>query len=74
MEEVTDDDGEGVMLRKADSTYQRNRSNTLLKVKTFTDADGKVIGHEDGKGRLKGMTGALVIRMKSGKEFKVGTG
>ena len=74
MEEVTSDEGEGVMLRKADSLYQRSRSSTLLKVKHFSDADGKVVGHEPGKGRLKGLCGALVIKMKNGNEFRVGTG
>ena len=61
-------------LRDPNSSYQRSRSSSLLKVKVFSDADGEVVSHEAGKGRLKGLCGALVIRMECGKEFKVGTG
>lgn len=74
LNEVTKYDGEGVMLRDVDSSYHRCRSSSLLKVKTFSDADGVVVAHEAGKGRLIGLCGALVIKMKCGKEFKVGTG
>ena len=37
------------MLRKAKSLYVGKRSDTLLKVKTFFDAEAKVIGYEPGK-------------------------
>lgn len=74
LKEVIKYDGEGVMLRDPNSSYQRSRSSSLLKVKVFSDADGEVVSHEAGKGRLKGLCGALVIRMECGKEFKVGTG
>ena len=31
--------GEGLMIRKPKSTYVNGRSNTLLKIKTFHDAE-----------------------------------
>jgi len=60
------------MLRKAASHYEGKRSSTLLKVKTFYDAEAKVIGYENGKGKYQGMTGSLTCQMASGKKFNVG--
>jgi DNA ligase-1 len=66
--------GEGLMLREPGSKYETNRSSTLLKVKTFHDAEGVVIGHQKGEGKHKGRLGALWVRLPSGIEFRVGTG
>ncbi|MBW3542372.1 MAG: DNA ligase [Planctomycetes bacterium] len=66
--------GEGLMLRQPASRYEAGRSNTLLKVKTFHDEDAVVVEHAGGKGRHKGRLGALVVRLKDGTEFSVGTG
>lgn len=76
--------GEGLMLRRADSFYVRGRSATLLKVKTFFDAEARVVGYTAGKGKHKGTVGALecgAIRFSNGKltlaegtAFNVGTG
>lgn len=41
------------MLREAGSLYIGKRSSTLLKVKTFFDAEAKVIGYEAGKVRTR---------------------
>ena len=62
------------MLREPGSRYEAGRSTTLLKIKTFHDADGVVVEHVAGKGRHKGRMGALVVRMSDGTEFSVGTG
>jgi DNA ligase 1 len=70
--------GEGVMARDPKSASENKRSNKLLKVKTFQDAEAEIIGYEEGTGRLEGMVGAIQCRMtkENGKviEFKVGTG
>jgi DNA ligase-1 len=66
--------GEGLMLRQPCSKYEPGRSTTLLKVKTFHDADAVVVEHVAGKGRHKGRLGALVVRMPDDTEFSVGTG
>ncbi len=66
--------GEGLMLRQPGSTYEAGRSATLLKVKSFHDAEAEVIGHEPGKGRHKGRLGALTVRLPDGTQFSVGTG
>ncbi|KAK7453457.1 hypothetical protein VKT23_011730 [Stygiomarasmius scandens] len=74
LKEVETLGGEGLMLRKAGSLYEGHRSGTLLKIKTFYDAEAVVVGHDPGKGRNAGVTGALKCKMESGKLFNVGTG
>lgn len=66
--------GEGLMLREPGSMYVAGRSATLLKVKTFHDAEAVVVGHEAGKGRHAGRLGALTVQLANGKQFSVGTG
>ena len=66
--------GEGLMARKPKSLYEAGRSSTLLKVKTFHDAEARVIGHVAGLGRHKGRLGALLVELADGTKFNVGTG
>ncbi len=66
--------GEGLMLRQPGSRYEVGRSTTLLKVKTFHDAEARVVAHAPGEGRHKGRAGALVVEMANGTRFSVGTG
>lgn len=66
--------GEGLMLRQPASTYEVGRSFTLLKIKSFRDAEGVVLSHQPGKGKFKGMLGALGVQLPDGTEFSVGTG
>lgn len=66
--------GEGLMLRQPGSAYEVGRSMTLLKVKSFKDAEATVVGHQPGAGKHKGRLGALLVRLADGKEFAVGTG
>jgi DNA ligase-1 len=66
--------GEGLMLRQPGSKYVAGRSATLLKVKTFHDAEAVVVGHQAGAGRHKGRLGALLVRLPDGTDFAIGTG
>lgn len=66
--------GEGLMMRKPGSKYDVGRSSSLLKVKTFMDAEARVVEYVAGAGRHKGRTGALVVELANGKKFSVGTG
>jgi DNA ligase-1 len=66
--------GEGVMIKDPNSPYENKRSNFLLKVKKFDDAEATVIGHEKGTGRCSGMLGALRVVGDDGTEFKIGSG
>ncbi len=62
------------MLRRPHSHYESGRSSTLLKVKTFHDAEGCVVAHLPGKGRHAGRLGAVVVQLPNGLTFSVGTG
>jgi DNA ligase 1 len=66
--------GEGLMLRRPGSPYEAGRSSTLLKVKTFHDAEARIVGHEPGTGRHRGRLGALLVALANGTRFAVGTG
>jgi DNA ligase-1 len=66
--------GEGLMLRRPGSKYEAGRSSSLLKVKSFRDAEAKIVAHEPGTGRHKGRLGSLRVQMPDGTEFSVGTG
>lgn len=66
--------GEGLMLHKGNSLYHSGRSNDLLKVKQYNDAEATVIKHITGKGKFKGMLGAMLVETKKGLRFKIGSG
>lgn len=72
--EVVKAGGEGLMLHRADALYETGRSEVLLKVKAWHDAEAKVIGYVSGKGRFQGMLGALKVRAPDGREFALGSG
>ena len=62
------------MLHRADASYTTGRSDVLLKMKRWNDAEATVIGHQPGKGKYAGMLGALRVRTTDGVEFMLGTG
>ncbi|MCG8563626.1 MAG: DNA ligase [Desulfobacterales bacterium] len=66
--------GEGLMLRRPGSPYRAGRSRDILKVKTFQDAEARVVGHRPGKGRHRGRMGALEVELPNGTRFALGTG
>lgn len=72
-DKVIANNGEGVMLRRADTPYEFKRTGNLRKYKRFMDSDATVIGYEPGKGKHEGVVGALKVRM-DGVEFRVGSG
>lgn len=74
LDEVVRAGGEGLMLHLADAPYETGRSDVLLKMKPWQDAEAVVIGHQAGKGRFAGMLGALKVRTPEGREFLLGTG
>ena len=66
--------GEGVMLHREDSLYRAERSDDLLKLKPYQDADARVVAHLPGQGKYIGMLGALLVRASDGTQFRIGTG
>ena len=66
--------GEGLMLHHGDSVYHAGRSDAVLKVKSYQDAEARVIGHVGGQGKFAGMLGALQVETADGRRFRLGTG
>ena len=74
LDEILKLGGEGLMLHRADALYTTGRSDVLLKMKLWHDAEATVIGHQPGKGKYAGTLGALRVRNADGVEFMLGTG
>lgn len=51
---------EGAMLKR-DVPYNFKRSDALLKLKTFQELDGVIVGKFEGKGKHKGKLGGLIV-------------
>lgn len=66
--------GEGLMLHLGSSRYKATRSDDLLKLKKYSDAEAVVLAHVPGKGKFKGLMGSLEVKTKDNIRFKIGTG
>ena len=73
LKKVVAEDKEGIMVNMNDALYVTKRSDALLKVKEFHTIDLKIIGYEEGSGRLKGTLGAIIVDYK-GHSVNVGSG
>ena len=62
------------MLRDLNSPYLSGRNNSLLKLKSYRDQEARVIGYKQGKGRLKGKIGSILVRTEDNLEFYIGSG
>lgn len=65
---------EGAMLKDPDAPYAFTRSDRLLKFKPFRDADLRVVGFQEGRGRHRGRLGALLCEDEDGVQTRVGSG
>jgi DNA ligase-1 len=71
---IVDAGGEGLVLHKGDSLYNAGRSDDLLKVKPYLDAEACITAHFPGTGKYTNLLGALEVRTPSGMVFRIGTG
>ena len=74
LDEIVTKGGEGLMLHRADSLYHSGRSDDLLKLKPWQDAEATVVEILPGKGKFSGMMGSLLVTDESGRRFRIGTG
>ncbi|MDR9500529.1 MAG: DNA ligase [Desulfurivibrionaceae bacterium] len=74
LQRIEEAGGEGLMVRRPDAPYVAGRSADIRKVKSFQDAEAKVVGHLPGKGRNSGRLGSLLVELADGTRFKIGSG
>ena len=61
LEEVTNEGGEGLIVRHPTMPWKPGRDWGLLKVKKLRDSEGIVVGWKPGLGKFDGMMGSLTI-------------
>ncbi|GAD89554.1 hypothetical protein VHA01S_021_00480 [Vibrio halioticoli NBRC 102217] len=66
--------GEGLMVRNKHSVYIAGRSEALYKIKLHQDAEARVIGYKQGKGKYQHLVGALHVESPQGVRFYIGSG
>ena len=74
LQEVISQGGEGLVLHRADAPWQAGRTEALFKLKPQADDEARVVGYQAGKGRLQGLTGALLLETPQGQRFALGAG
>ena len=60
---------EGAMLRNVGGLYANKRSADLIKVKEMQDDEFKIVGIDEGRGKLAGCVGSFICKTKSGDTF-----
>ncbi len=74
LDDVVGQGGEGLMLRRGDSLPTVGRSDDLLKVKKYQDAEAIIVAHLPGKGKFEGVLGSVRVERPDGRQFHIGTG
>lgn len=74
LKRVVQSGGEGLMLHRGSSFYHAARSDDLLKLKPFQDAEARVVAHLPGKGKHRGRMGALLVETPEKVRFHLGAG
>lgn len=62
------------MLHRGDAPYAARRSDDLLKLKPYEDAEARVLAHLPGRGKYAGLLGALLVERPDGLQFRLGGG
>ena len=74
LNDITTNKGEGLMLHREDAHYYVGRTANIMKLKKHQDAEATVIAYIKGKGKYKGLLGALKVKTTEGITFKIGSG
>ncbi len=74
LQDLVSHDAEGLVVRDPTKPYQTGRSPDALKVKKYSDTECTVVAYKAGKGKISGLTGALVCRMDNGELVTIGSG
>ena len=74
-DKITRNGGEGLMLNIADAPYEGKRTRNILKIKKFNTADLRVIDTFEGKGKMVGSLGGIVVELTvKNNVYKVSVG
>ena len=65
---------EGAILKKIKGKYTFKRTSDWMKVKPIVEDEFEICGFKEGRGRLKGMLGAIFIKTQQGTKTQVGGG
>ena len=68
--QYTDEGFEGAIVRNPKAPYQHHRTKDLLKYKKFRDAEYKIIGYNEGRGKLKNCLATFLLVDEKGVTFK----
>ena len=74
LDQVVKNKGEGLMLHHQHAYYHAGRSNQLMKLKQYQDAEAIVLKHISGKGKYQQQLGSLLVKTTEGITFKIGSG
>ena len=74
LKKIESKNGEGVVVRDPNAKYIAKRTSKALKVKSFLDTECRVISHNAGKGKYKGLLGSITCKMDNNVSFKIGSG
>jgi len=66
--------GEGIMINKSNTMYSVGRDKNLLKLKPYYDDEAIVLAHFLGQGKYAKVLGAMLVKNRQGKVFKLGSG
>ena len=66
------------MLHRAQAMFTDGRSDSILKLKPYMDAEAVVLEHLPGQGKYEGLMGSIRVRWQTSAneyvEFNIGTG
>lgn len=74
LDKEVNDGAEGLVVRDPNVTYQVGRNHFALKVKPKYDAECRVIGYTEGRGKYIGQVGALICVNAQDQHLKLGSG
>lgn len=74
--EVSDLNGEGLIIRHPHTVWEPARLHTILKLKAERDAEASIIGYISGRetdrgSKLRGLIGAFILQMEDGTKFEL---
>lgn len=73
-ESIIKNQGEGIVIRKNLSPYEKGRSKNAMKLKPYDDAECELVGFRKGKGKFENQVGALLCKMPNGQIIKIASG